>query len=382
MSQLTNSKPSTTPDTKKNYLLVINSPTKYDNYSKIILPKLNLDRNVKKKNQKELFKKRFVLNPINYKSDDSTQQLSKSLKESISSLEKNLNNIKNFTPKKNLLRNKSNIPNHIVKLDLLPKKYSKRNNSSLHMNNLDDFNPNDLYKDNENRNNLLQRNNSVKSFTKRIKSKIKLNNNVNINKSSFSPISSSMHKNINYIFKFPKEKITSPIHFHRRLMSKNIDSYNLSKLNDYLKYSDEENKKIQEKLNEKIKTGIYGPSNNLLSIILARMERLKINHEFKEMVSDPDIQKILQDEFMLAQVRLKRKPKKIVIGKNNEIKSLCMQKLEKYNYLSSQNKIMYVNPIGNLPKMIEDNEIMYKYYDDAYNIFKEKKYKINLKQFQ
>ena len=382
MSQLTNSKPSTTPDTKKNYLLVINSPTKYDNYSKIILPKLNLDRNIKKRNQKELLKKRFVLNPINNKSEDSTQQLSKSLKESISSLEKNLNNITNFTPKKNLLRNKSNMPNHIVKLDLLHKKYAKRNNSSLHMNNLDDYITNDIFKDYENRNKLFQRNNSVKSFSKRINSKIKLNKNININKSSFSPMSPSMNKNINYIFKFPKEKITSPIHFHRRLMSKNIDSYNLSKLNDYLKYSDEENKKIQEKLNEKITTGIYGPSNNLLSIILARMERLKINHEFKEMVSDPDIQKILQDEFMLAQVRLKRKPKKIVIGKNNEIKSLCMQKLEKYNYLSSQNKIMYVNPIGNLPKMIEDNEIMYKYYDDAYNIFKEKKYKINLNKIQ
>ena len=380
MSQSSNSKPSTTPDTKKSYLLVINSPKKYENYSKIILPKLNLDKNIKKRNQKEFFKKRFKLSPLNYKSEDSSQQLSKSLKESFSSLEKNLNNINNFTPDKNIIKNKSNISNHIVKLDFLPKKCAKRNNSSLHMNNLDDFIPNDIYKDNENRNKLLQRNNSVKSLTKRINSKIKLNNNININKSCFSPISPSLHKNINFIFKFPKEKITSPIHFHRRLMSKNIDSYNLSKLNDYIKYSDKENKKIQEKLNEKITTGIYGPNNNLLSIILARMERLKINHEFKEMVSDPDIQKILQDEFMLAQVRLKRKPKKIVIGKNNEIKSLCMQKLEKYNYLSSQNKIMYVNPIGNLPKMIEDNEIMYKYYDDAYNIFKEKKYKINLKQ--
>jgi hypothetical protein len=382
MSQSSNSKPSTTPDTKKSYLLVINSPKKFENYSKIILPKLNLDKNIKKRNQKEFFKKRFKLSPLNYKSEDSSQQLSKSLKESFSSLEKNLNNINNFTPDKNIIKNKSNIPNHIVKLDLLPKKYAKRNNSSLHMNNLDDFIPNDIYKNNENRNKLLQRNNSVKSLTKRINSKIKLNNNININKSCFSPIPHSMHKNINFIFKFPKEKITSPIHFHRRLMSKNIDSYNLSKLNDYIKYSDKENKKIQEKLNEKITTGIYGPNNNLLSIILARMERLKINHEFKEMVSDPDIQKILQDEFMLGQVRLKRKPKKIVIGKNNEIKSLCMQKLEKYNYLSSQNKIMYVNPIGNLPKMIEDNEIMYKYYDDAYNIFKEKKYKINLKKIQ
>ena len=380
MSQSSNSKPSTTPDTKKSYLLVINSPKKFENYSKIILPKLNLDKNIKKRNQKEFFKKRFKLSPLNYKSEDSSQQLSKSLKESFSSLEKNLNNINNFTPDKNIIKNKSNIPNHIVKLDLLPKKYAKRNNSSLHMNNLDLFIPNDIFKDNENRNKLLQRNNSVKSLTKRINSKINLNNNININKSCFSPISPSMHKNINFIFKFPKEKITSPIHFHRRLMSKNIDSYNLSKLNDYIQYSDKENKKIQEKLNEKITTGIYGPNNNLLSIILARMERLKINHEFKEMVSDPDIQKILQDEFMLAQVRLKRKPKKIVIGKNNEIKSLCMQKLEKYNYLSSQNKIMYVNPIGNLPKMIEDNEIMYKYYDDAYNIFKEKKYKIHQNQ--
>ena len=380
MSQSSNSKPSTTPDTKKSYLLVINSPKKFENYSKIILPKLNLDKNIKKRNQKEFFKKRFKLNPLNYKSEDSSQQLSNSLKESFSSLEKNLNNINNFSPEKKIIKNKSNIPNHVVKLDLLPKKYAKRNNSCLHMNNLDDFIPNDIYKINENRNKLLQRNNSVKSLTKRINSKIKLNNNININKSCFSPISPSIHKNINFIFKFPKEKITSPIHFHRRLMSKNIDSYNLSKLNDYIQYSDKENKKIQEKLNEKITTGIYGPNNNLLSIILARMERLKINHEFKEMVSDPDIQKILQDEFMLAQVRLKRKPKKIVIGKNNEIKSLCMQKLEKYNYLSSQNKIMYVNPIGNLPKMIEDNEIMYKYYDDAYNIFKEKKYKINLKQ--
>ena len=174
----TNSKPSTTPDTKKNYLLVINSPKKYENYSKIKLPKLNLDRNIPKRNQKELFKKRFVLNPLSNKSENNSQNLSKSIKESFSSLENNLN-INNFTPKKNISRNKSNIPSHILKLNLLPKKYFKKNNISLLMNNLDDYSRNDIYKENENRSRFFQRNNSVKSLTKRINSKIKLNNNAN-----------------------------------------------------------------------------------------------------------------------------------------------------------------------------------------------------------
>ena len=337
-------------DIKNSYSSVINSPGKNNNYLKIKLPKLNLHNKYKMRNQRELFKNKI---PINFHSSKISNSNSK---DDILTKGNNLHMINFISPN---LRSKS-ISTNIKRRRVLSNISIKKNNS-LCMNNIDSYIP--KYK---NKNIFLKRNFSTKNKNFNIKL-----DNINLRSSKLSP-------KINFEFAFPKN-IKNPINFHQELMVKNIESFNKSKLNDYKKIIEKKNKTIEEKLNEQVTTGIYGPKNNVLSIILARMERLKINHEFKEMVSDPEIQKILQDEFMLAQVRLNRKPKKIIIGKNNEIKSLCMRKMEKYNYLSSQNKIMYVNPIGNLPKMIEDNKIMYKYFDDAYKFFKDKKHKINLK---
>ena len=339
-------------DIKNSYFSVINSPGK-NNYLKIKLPKLNLNNKYKMRNQRELFKKKIHINFQNSKISNNNSKKDISLME----INPNINNL--ITPK---IRSKS-ISSKIKRRKVFSN-ISIKKNKCLCIDNIDSYIP--KYK---NKKIFLKRNFSTKNIINK-NSIIKFDK-PNLHISNLSP-------KINFEFIFPK-KFQNPINFHQELMLKNIESYNMSKLNDYKKIIKEENKKIEEKLNEKVTTGIYGPKNNVLSIILARMERLKINHEFKEKVTNPEIQKILQDEFMLAQMRLNRKPKKIIIGKNNEIKSLCMKSLEKYNYLSSQNKIMYVNPIGNLPKMIEDNEIMYKYFDDAYNFFKDKKHKIDLK---
>ena len=360
-------KSNSSSDIKNYHLSSINSPKKEKNYIKIKLPKLKRDNHLKQKNKIDNLRKEFIINIKNIQNPNISNNNSG---DNISTIENNKKNNIVLTPNNKYIRNKS-ISNNIKERNLLSNKSIKKSKSNnLFMNNIDKFIiPNNI-SNNENKKNFFQRNYSTKNVINN-NSNIEFNN-INLSLSP-KPHSPKIKKNINFLFNFPRNKIKFPKNFHQKLMIKNIDTYNLSKLNDYKNIIKEENKKIEEKLNEKITTGIYGPNNNLLSIILARMERLKINHEFKERVSDPEIQKVLQDEFMLAQVRLKRKPKKIIIEKNNEIKSLCMKKMEKYNYLSTQNKIMNVNPIGNLPKMIEDNEIMYEYYNDAFKFFKDKK---------
>ena len=58
--------------------------------------------------------------------------------------------------------------------------------------------------------------------------------------------------------------------------------------------------------NKKLNTGIYGPSNNIVSVIMARIMRLKLDNDYKGV--DEDLKELIKDEIIEAQVKLKMKP--------------------------------------------------------------------------
>ena len=102
--------------------------------------------------------------------------------------------------------------------------------------------------------------------------------------------------------------------FHRKIMSSNKLICDKKMNEEYEKFANQykKNINIEEMLlgnndkNKKIKTGIYGPNDNIVSVIRAKMERLKYDNEYRGV--DPDLKELIKDEIMDAQVKLKRKP--------------------------------------------------------------------------
>lgn len=196
-------------------------------------------------------------------------------------------------------------------------------------------------------------------------------------------ISPSFSNRINYknniIYNNIKLKLNldCPKNFHNKIMDNNISTFNKSKLNDYMeliKQQDlEENKNIEKK-RQSIKTGIYGPSDNISSIIRANLERVKIEKEYQGV--ETELKEKIIDEIMSAQVKLNIKPEKLMLNKKNERKPLFLQKMSQFKYLSFKNKIMSINQLGNIPELINDNKIMKIFFNDAMKFLKIKKYKI------
>ena len=308
-------------------------------------------------------------------------------------------NYKNETINKrrfSMINNISDISNHIFlsNSQLLSPLSSPKVKSSLFISN-ENINYNSKSPKNK-YNNKYNIKSANKQFTNKIEKIIKRgispnrnikSNSINLdeNKINLSKLTHHSTKNISsiltpdntrkkIIFNFPSNiKFRHPGNFHHKLMRKNIDIYNNSKLNQYLEMREKE--KLEELSKEKfreenVSTGIFGPANNVLSLIRARMERIMIDNEYQG--AKPELKEIVKDEIMLAKVKLKIKPPKFVVGKQNNIRPLYEQKFDKYRYLSSQNKISQLNNIGSLPIAVKDDEIMYNLYDDAYKAFKEK----------
>ena len=180
----------------------------------------------------------------------------------------------------------------------------------------------------------------------------------------------------NYKFFYNDIKLKNPKNFHKKLMLKNIEIYNNSKLNEYLEMQHKEKLLELEKektQKENASTGIYGSPKNIVSKIRAKMERLKMDDDYEKV--KPELRELVKDELMIAEVKLKIKPKKIKVGVFNQSKPF--KKLEKFKYLSQKNEIIQLNRNGNTPMVIKDDQIIYNLFDDAYRIFKEKKYQVD-----
>ena len=162
--------------------------------------------------------------------------------------------------------------------------------------------------------------------------------------------------------------------FHNKIMSNNKLSYEKILNEEYQKYEQQINKlDIEEMLlemndkNKKIKTGIYGPNDNIVSVIRAKMERLKYDNEYRGV--EPELKELIKDEIMDAQVKLRRKPDELN-KKKFQIRPLYLRKLDQYRYLSKMNNVREINQMSNTPVIVKDGQVMLKLINDAFDNFK------------
>ena len=198
------------------------------------------------------------------------------------------------------------------------------------------------------------------------------------NKIKIKRIKSNIKKSASSLMIIPK-KIPNLRIFHQHLKSYNQKACNKSLLEAYKKYEDDRrnNKIIKEMINnenKKFNTGIFGPSDNIVSIIRARMERLKYDNFYKGV--EPELKEIIKDEIMEAQVRLKRKPN-LLIKKKFNIRPLYLKRLDQYKYLSRMNTIREINQISITPSIVKDGQIMLKLIGETFNLCRPNKEKNN-----
>ena len=205
---------------------------------------------------------------------------------------------------------------------------------------------------------------------------IKNNGNISLKKSSSAIFSGNTNKLLS------KYKIKNILNFHKDLMENNKISYDKSLRSNYLQMKKEENIKndnyiksiLEEKNKRKIKTGIFGPSNNIVSIIRAKMERLKYDNIYKGV--EEDIKELIKDEIMDAQVKLKREPQNLIVNKNGII-PYYIKKMDQYRYLSKMNKIIELNQRSSIPVLEQDKNIMLRLFNDSFDILRNEKRKNN-----
>ena len=163
--------------------------------------------------------------------------------------------------------------------------------------------------------------------------------------------------------------------FHNKLMEQNRISCKKRLKEDYLNIKNNNNEKIEKILypnrgNIKAKTGIYGPTDNIVSVIRARVERLKLDNEYRGV--DEELKELIKDEIMDAQVRLKIKPVEL-FKKKGDKKPLYLKKLDRYRYLSKTNLIREINQVSETPLLVKDGNLMIKLINDAFDNFKTNK---------
>ena len=212
----------------------------------------------------------------------------------------------------------------------------------------------------------LDESNIKKSFENRFK-----NFSFNIDKNSIKE-SLKMNDSSSMILKnLKKYKIKSDLHFHRKLMAINIVKINNSLIDNNKEKEDEYLKNLFEDPSKKPpKKTIFGPRNNIINILREEMERLKYDNLYKNV--QEDLKKLIKDEIMDAQIKLKRKPENIIFNKKLEMPNY-IKKMEKYKYISSINKIRELNQISNTPVIEEDGNIMKILAKDAYDALIHKK---------
>ena len=174
------------------------------------------------------------------------------------------------------------------------------------------------------------------------------------------------------------KNIPSTSVFHKKLMEENRLSCGRRLNEDYRKFKNNENDKeeINEMINErrgtkKVKTGIFGPANNIVSVIRSRMERLRLDNEYRKV--EEELKEIIKDEILDAQVKLKVKPIDLFKKKDDQ-DPLYIRKLDKYRYLERMNLIREINQNSATPLIVKDGNMMLRLINDAFGNFKAKKF--------
>ena len=170
------------------------------------------------------------------------------------------------------------------------------------------------------------------------------------------------------------KKIQSISTFHKRLMEQNYLSCKRRLKEDYIKIKKSQRNKEEVKemvfgnsASNKLNTGIFGPSNNIVSVIRRGIERLRLENEYKGV--DEDIKELIKDEIIDAQVKLKRKPVSLTI-KKREITPLYKKKMDKYRYLTKMNLMQEINQNSTTPIIVDDGHMMIKLINKAFDNYK------------
>ena len=177
----------------------------------------------------------------------------------------NIFKVQNSTPK--LPSIKKMFPEGNKTLLIKIKKEKNNNNSNLFFST-----PKNIVKNNSFRNNRIKKINSI----------------IPINSASLE------------IIKIPNIRL-----FHNKIMSENRLSCEKTIYKENLKFDEQKKGNYissilsgSDEKKDSIKTGIYGPNNNIVSVIRAKMERLKYENEYKGI--DSEVKELIKDEIMDA----------------------------------------------------------------------------------
>jgi hypothetical protein len=163
--------------------------------------------------------------------------------------------------------------------------------------------------------------------------------------------------------------------FHQKLMLQNKFSFEQYVNDENFKKSMEKNSESEqsihnilygEKEKKKRKTGIFGPEDSIVSVIRAKMERLKYDQEYKNV--DPEIKELIKDEILDAQVKLKMKPEEMK-KKNGKDETFVIKKLKRFGYLKKRSSFRGINSLSNVPFILKDGYIMTKLVNQAFDLF-------------
>ena len=200
--------------------------------------------------------------------------------------------------------------------------------------------------------------------------------NITIKQSPILTPSNYPDKNYNNLYN--DIKLNNPKNFHKKLMLKNMDILNNSKLNEFLEIKHKEKLQELDKENyreKKLSPGVYGSPKNIISDVFVKIERMKMDDDFEK--GKQELREPAKNELTNTKIKLKIKPDKFKIVKFNRINPSYFGKPEKFKYLSKRNKIALLNRNGNIPMVVKDDQIMYNLFDDAYKTFKDRKSRIN-----
>ena len=165
----------------------------------------------------------------------------------------------------------------------------------------------------------------------------------------------------------PKIKIPDLGKFHKKLMFNNKRSFKYRIETDTLKNNikEDNNEKLKEIEKIKLKEDFDSNKYNLSTYLEVNKKYNKFLKQYPQKSFDDEIKIIVKKE--IETIKAKRKKNKFRhscdIPKKKD--RVCIQKLEKFNFITFNNPIIQLNQSGSVPLVVDDGVIMYKIFKDT-----------------
>ena len=165
----------------------------------------------------------------------------------------------------------------------------------------------------------------------------------------------------------PKIKIPDLGKFHKKIMFNNKRSFKYRIETDNLKNNikEDNNEKLKEIEKIKLKEDFDSNKYNLSTYLEVNKKYNKFLKQYPQKSFDDEIKIIVKKE--IETIKEKRKKNKFRhscdIPKKKD--RVCIQKLEKFNFITFNNPIIQLNQSGSVPLVVDDGVIMYKIFKDT-----------------